>query len=218
MEVNITMDSTKERENAILDAGDLVEARDLKKLSARADQAQEARLELGRRLITARRKWGKTGKAARGWEAFLKAAGIEKRSAQRYMAAARRADTIRDSLSRKPKPTLIERTLKLVAQLDDHGRQMVLEALSAAPVITNPTGDAQLQLPFAKPAQQVPSTDPSPASVDADDPAPAANDNQPARGECSIKHLKIRDEQGQDCAPHESRAGCACADSSESAA
>jgi hypothetical protein len=95
---------------------------EFRKLYLRAIDGEAARLELGRKLLAIRPRWPTVGRSAGGWAAFLNAAGIPKRSAQRYMAMARNATGNRDSVSQKRKPTPYQQAYKAFAKLSQADR------------------------------------------------------------------------------------------------
>jgi hypothetical protein len=116
----------------LLTEAQLEEAQELKRLSSAAQQGERDRIAIGRRLAAARPAWPKSGPRAVGWKQFLDKVGIEKRTAQRYMRAASSADKVRDTVSQKPRLTLLERTLKLARQLPANDRAVVLRELQQA--------------------------------------------------------------------------------------
>ena len=119
-------------EGSILTSDQLEEARALHRLSSAVQQGEKERLNIGRRLAAIRPSWPKSGPNAVGWRQFLHEVGIEKRSAQRYMRSAAAADKVRDTLTHRSKPTLLERTLKLVRRLPANDREAVLHELQRA--------------------------------------------------------------------------------------
>ena len=101
----------------LLDGRALFEAKQCKPLVALAKQGDDARLDLGRRLIGCRGFWPSSGPNARGWKAFLDEVGIEKRTAQRYMAEAR--PKVCDNVSRTRTPRVARHaSRRLVAFLE----------------------------------------------------------------------------------------------------
>ena len=99
-----------------------------------SEEAKQARLDLGRRLAQIRPTWPDTGPKAGGWQRFLSEAGIELRTAQRYVKAAEAADKVHDSASRTKKTTLVERALKLMKKLSPEEVTNVLQRLEAPPL------------------------------------------------------------------------------------
>jgi hypothetical protein len=83
----------------LLDSRALFEAKQCKPLVAAAAQGDEARRDLGLRLLGCRTFWPKRGPKAKGWGQFLAEIGLEDRTARRYMTAAR--PKVSDTVSEK---------------------------------------------------------------------------------------------------------------------